>query len=311
MRFLWRITLLALALFTTRGATFSESFAVEPSAWRAHNSSAFAWDPGAENLRVTWDSREPNAFFYYPLPWTLTRAETFMVELTLRLDDLQLAIDPTKTYTFPLCFGFLNLAQATRPDYFRGSGIHAVYGPRSVVEFSYFPDAGLDPTVGPIVASTNNQITFAHTHPLELAVGETYRITLQFTAQTLRTTILRNGESIGAIAPVAANRGDFNIDAFSIHSYNHGQQSPPQFAGSLLAHGIVDDVVITCPDPPVGRLSITSQAITFQGKAGWRYELQRTTDFSAWEAAGSQTGIEGEMSFPASQGFYRVAAFRE
>lgn len=311
MRSLCIILTVALALISTRGATFTETFSAEPVAWRAHNGSAFRWDSEAKNLAVTWDSREPNAFFYVPLSWTLTRAEIFEVEFTLRIDDLQLGVNPAKAETFPLCLGFLNVAQATRPDYFRGSGVHVVYGPRSIVEFAYFADAGLDPTIGPIIASTNNQITFAHTHPLELTPGETYRIKLHYEALTLSTTILHNGEAHGSPLPVSASRGDFRIDAFSIHSYNDGQQNPPQFAGSLLAHGIIDDIVITYTDPPIERIAVTTDSITFHGRTGWRYELQHTADFSAWEPAASQAGVNGEMSFPAATGFFRVAAFRE
>lgn len=316
---------LAVALVSAAGATFVETFESEPLRWQLHNepASAFAWSPQNQNLEVTWDSRQPNTFFMRPLPFALRRTDAFSIELTLTLNAVQLGIDPTKPNTFPLAFGFINVAEALRENYYRGSGVNAQTGARSVVEFAYFPDAGLDATVGPIIASTNNRIAFAHTHPMELLAGETYRVRMSFdpATQQLQTTILRNGESIGAIRSVTfpASYGDFRVDAFSIHSYSGEGQSPPDYAGSLLASGIIDDVIITFPDPPriemTGAKTDSGFVATTIALSGWRYELQRTGDFEQWTtvAAANGTGAEIELvdtTPPTTHSSYRLAASR-
>jgi hypothetical protein len=311
------------------GATFSESFATEPVAWEAWNADAFRWDASAQNLAVTWDSRATNSFFYYRLPFELTRRDSFAVEFTLRLDDLAVGIDPNKPSTFEVGLGFMNVAEAKRPNYFRGSGVNPVNGARSLVEFSYFPASGpIDATVAPVMVSTNNQFAYSHSFPVELAMGETYRVRMAFDAatQVLATSILHNGAPYGEppdntirSLTYPAAFGDFRVDAFSINSYSDAGQSPPQFAGSLLAHGIVDDVVITWPDPPIGKLSGGFVGgvwgVKFSGRSGWRYLLERTTNFVGWQEVASALGIDGEIELKDETGigeraFYRVRAER-
>jgi hypothetical protein len=322
------ILLLMVALVRATGATFSESFSTESGEWEVWNPGAFRWDSEAQNLAVTWDSRGTNAFFYYKLPMTLTRRDDFSAELTLRFEDIVVGIDAAKPSTFLICFGFVNLEQVKRTNYFRGSGVNAATGPRSVVEFGYFPEAGIiDATVGPIVASTNNQIAYSHSHPVELTPGESFRIRIAFdsAAQILRTTILRNGEAYGeppdnTIRPLnyTANFGDFAIDAFSITSYSDAGQTPPQFAGSVLAHGTVDDVVIVWPDAAVSNIGGSFQdgrwVVEFSGQVGWNYFLERSLDFVNWERVAVTTGAgEGRLideGVVGEHAFYRVAAER-
>lgn len=314
--FLW------IALVSTTGAIFTDSFITEPIAWRAHNSGAVQWDSSAQNLAVTWDSRRTNSFFYYALPFALNRQDTFSFELTLRLDDVQIGIDPAKKSTFELCFGFLDLAQALRTNYFRGSGVSALSGPRGLVEFDYFPDSGFGATIGPVVVSTNNQIAYAHTFPVELMPGETYRVKLAFdpVAQKLNTTLVHDGEPIPIESvQYTADFRDFRVDAFSIHSYSDAGQSPPQFSGSLLAHGTIDDVVVTWPDPPIGTISLRREGFSwiasFAGNTGWTYALERSIDLNAWEQITNASGFDGTVNLtdadaPAQRAFYRVVATR-
>jgi hypothetical protein len=317
-----------VALVSTMGATFLEIFSREPSSWRIHNPGAFAWDATAQNLAVTWDSRQTNAFFYYKLPMTLTRRDSFAVEFTLHLEDIRLAINPAKTATFPLCLGFLNLSEATRTNYYRGSGVNAQNGPRSVVEFAYFPEDVFEATVGPIIASTNNQIAFSHSHPVQMLGGETYRVRMAFDAdaQVLSTTMQHNGAPYGepethAIRPLPypAESGDFRVDAFSIHSYSDAGQVPEKYAGSLLAHGRIDDVVITWPEPPLQSIAGARiggiWTVSFDGKVGWNYALERTSDFARWDRITQMPGVEGAMQLIdetplADSAFYRVVAER-
>jgi len=329
MKFIRAFFSLWVALRSISGATFTDDFASLPTAWLEHNGGAVVWDAEAKNLRVTWDSRETNSFFYFQLPWTLTRSESFSAEFTLRLDDLMLGADPAKANTFPLAVGFLNFTQATRTNYYRGAGTSAANGPRGVVEFSYFPDGGLDATIAPIIASTNNQIAVSHTHPVELAAGEIYRIRFGFDAATqqLTTAIWLNGEPYGeppdgTIRPLnyPTSFGDFAVDIFSIHSYSHAGQTPPQFAGSLLAHGTIDDVVITWPEAPISRIAGRWQdgawVVSFVARFGWTYNLLRATEVSgAWDEVTSLVGRDGWMELRdeapvVGSAFYKVSANR-
>ena len=318
------IVLLMVALVRATGATFTESFATEPTAWRIWNPGAFQWDAEEQNLAVTWDSRQTNAFFYYKLPLTLTRQDNFAVEFTLRFDDLQVGIDPAKDSTFEICIGFLNLRNAMRTNYFRGSGVNAITGARSIAEFSYFPDSGLGATVAMEMVSTNNQFAYSHTFPVELAVGEAYRVKMSFDAgtQVLSTEILRNGEPYGeppnnTIHPLnyTSNFGDFDLDAFSITSYSDAGQSP-QYAGSVLAHGMVDDVVITWPDPPIKTIQGFREGdkwvVHFEAMGSWVYSLERTADFQTWSEVATGTGVSelADDNPPVEQAFYRVSARR-
>jgi hypothetical protein len=43
-----------------------------------------------------------------------------------------------RKFDVSICFGFVNLREAKRTNYFRGSGVNATTGPRSIAEFAYF-----------------------------------------------------------------------------------------------------------------------------------------------------------------------------
>jgi hypothetical protein len=62
------ILLLMVALVVQRARLSPNRSRHEPTAWQIWNPGAFQWDADAQNLAVTWDSRETNAFFYYKLP---------------------------------------------------------------------------------------------------------------------------------------------------------------------------------------------------------------------------------------------------
>jgi hypothetical protein len=322
------ILLLIVVLVRAAGATFTETFSADPMEWEVWNPGAFEWDSDAKNLKVTWDSRQTNAFFYYKLPMTLTRQDAFAVEFTLRFDDLMLGIDPAKSSTFAICVGFLNLAEAKRTNYFRGSGVQATTGARSIAEFTCFPGSGfIDPTVGMALVSSNNQFAYSHSFPVDLTLSDIFRVKMSFdpAAQVMSMQLLRNGEAYGeepnnTIDPLnySSSFGDFRLDAFSITSYSDAGQNPPQFAGSVLAHGVVDDVVITWPDAPVSDISGGFQAgrwtVEFVGQAGWNYFLERTIDFTTWERVASGAGVAvvqlTDDPAPPQNAFYRVAAER-
>lgn len=330
----FRILVLLAALVSSGAATFRDSFELGDNTatvngfrqWRSFNEGIVQWNTNSGRLDVTWDSRKTNSFYYYPLPVAMTRSNSFAFELTLRLSDLQIGIDPSKNSTFEICIGFLNLAEATRTNYFRGSGVNSIYGARSVIEFTYFPDDGFGATVGTIIASTNNQIAYSHTFPVELALETAYHIRVAFDAstQSLTTAIDVNGAPHGEppentirTLRYPAEYGDFRVDAFSIHSYSDAGQIPPQFAGSILAHGTIDDVSITYVDEPIDRIEKWGLDSGFWSRiksyAGWNYRIERTIDFANWETVETIAGTGGEIESrdlapPPTAAFYRWVA---
>jgi hypothetical protein len=83
------IVLLMVALVRATGATFSESFSrrLPTSVADLESRRISVWDSEAQNLAVTWDSRQTNAFFYLQaaIHDFNSRAMNFQVEFTLRL----------------------------------------------------------------------------------------------------------------------------------------------------------------------------------------------------------------------------------
>ncbi|HUS37193.1 MAG TPA: hypothetical protein VM680_17740 [Verrucomicrobiae bacterium] len=317
MNFLHSLVAALCVVTTVFGGTYTENFNSAPTNWASWNPGAVRWDEQAGNLAVTWDSRQTNSFFYFRLPYPMTLKDEFGVEFNLRLDHVELGINPGKNSTFPLCVGFLNLGQAQRTNYFRGSGVNSETGPRSVVEFAYFPDSGFEPTVGPIIASTNNQIAYRHHHPVELKIGQTYRIRIQWVnhLRRLYTPIFQNGELAYTILPLDYPQqfGDFAVDAFSIHSYSDAGQSPPQFAGSLLARGVIDDVVFTFYDHPIGILrSAAPGTVEFRPDQTRTHTLERSLDLVLWSAVPARITISPlfwqleDTNRPSDRAFYRV-----
>jgi hypothetical protein len=85
----------------------------------------------------------------------------------------------------------------------------------------------------------------------------------------------------------------------------------------VLAHGAIDNVVLITP-PPIdkqsGRLLQGAWEASFASRAGWNYQLKRSTDLKTWEKAGDTVPGTGETLVlrdptpPAGAAFYRVQA---
>ena len=100
----------------------------------------FDWNSTNQNLRVTWDSSQPNSYFYHPLGAQFTRYDDFSVEFDLRLNDIASGVEPGKTGPLEIGFGFLNFAGATSTNFMRG----AWGGAPNVAEFDYYPSGYYD-----------------------------------------------------------------------------------------------------------------------------------------------------------------------
>ncbi|MFO1488425.1 MAG: hypothetical protein U1F65_08100 [Verrucomicrobiota bacterium] len=315
-----------LLLFTARlpAATWSESFATSPFAggWTAYGSTnLFQWAATNANLAVTWDSSQTNSFLFHPLGTILTKSDDFGFAFELTLADIAIGVNSNKPYTFELAAGFVNQAVATNANYRRGV-VAAGTGARNLCEFDYFPDSGYGATISPTMISTNStfsQFISGFSFPLELDTGAVFTVSMNYTAadKTLRTIVTRNGEPFGPVDDVILPSGfkDFRLDQFAIASY-----SDLGADGSLLAHGTVDNVVVTVPPPPVKNLSglFTNQVwrAGFVSRSNWVYTLERSADFRTWTnaclpTAGNATNLFLEdLQPPAGGAFYRVKGER-
>jgi len=332
-----RIRSLAFAglfvLSAAHAATITENFINNPlqNGWQVFgDTNLFQWNSVNQNLAVTWDSSQTNSYFYHPLGTILTRADNFSVAFDLRLNDFVAGIDPQLPSTFPLSVGFLNLAEASQPGFLRGTG----YSAQDLAEFSFFPDPGGAWIYGPsltavMIDSTGFNYSSGGYDPDSLTTNDIYRVNLTYTASNsnMVMTLTRNNEMFvsNCVAHLGTNFTDFSVDAISISSYSQAGQDTNNyggviFAGSILAHGAVDNFVITLPPPPVKNLTGAFSNRLWQGqfisRSNWLYTLERTTNCVSWTDVSTSTSGTGTNLFlpdtnaPADKAFYRVRAER-
>ncbi|HUR46696.1 MAG TPA: hypothetical protein VMZ27_12535 [Candidatus Saccharimonadales bacterium] len=313
-------------------AVYVENFASNPSlrSWHAFGqANLFQWDSFNENVNVTWDSSQPNSFFYWNLGTVLTKTDDFSFSFDLRLKDIQFGASPGRSNTFQIAAGLMNFRSATNSNYYRGAGTSATYGVKNIVEWDFFPDDGYGATWATTVVSTNNRWLPAHNFPLELTPGAFYRISVSYTAsnQTLVTRATKNGAAYG-LPPdnslqslILSSQPDFRLDTFAIMSYSDTIQiGPTSDWGSILAHGVVDNISISVPAPPLGLLAIkrtnSTPRIEFSSKTNWQYTLERTTNLLSWTAANNPSNGNGSLlslqdsNSASAKGFYRIRAER-
>jgi hypothetical protein len=321
----WTLLWLAAAL-PSRAAAIAENFTLNPAqrGWRIFGDEVlFHWNSTNQNLEVTWDSSRTNSLFHLPLNTVLTKSDDFSLGFDLRLHDIAIGVNTEKPYTFQIAIGFCKFSSITRTNFFRGAGVNLAYGPRNLVEFNYFPDSGFGATIAPTVVSTNNDIRFSDNHPLELTVNDLFHVEMVYTTsnQVLRTVMTRNGSAFGPIRNLSlAGFPDFRVDTFAVISYSDAGQSPPQYAGSILAHGTIDNVDWTVPNPPLGTLRAAragnSFGVDFDARANWLYRLEVTSNFQQWsfvaERVASTNGplFLQEIEPSPNHSLYRVVADR-
>ena len=324
MRQLLLILFCASSIHAANDWVLREDFATAPATWRGFgNTNLFVWNSTNQNLDVTWDSAQTNSYFYLPLNLTVTRSDDFRVKFTLLMSEIATGTDPLKPYTFELAAGLINTTNAFDPQMFRGSGINVLHGPRNLVEFDYFPDSGLGATISPTIASKDNQIAFSDNHPFEIIPGVKYQIEMAYSSSnaTLSTIILADGEPFGPIndLTIPTRFTNFVVNAFAVSSYSDAGQNPPQFAGSLLARGALDDVEITIyhhPTLQIARAENGNPVVQFDTESGWNYSMEASADLLNWVEVGSLiegTGAKIAEPLPLSEPyrFFRVRAERQ
>jgi hypothetical protein len=306
-----------------------ENFASDPVArdWESFgDADLLHWNRDDENLAVTWDSSRPNSYFRLPLGTIMTRRDDFDVSLDLFLNDFAAGVNSEKPGTLQLAFGFQNRADASKTNFFRAVPNAAP----NLVEFNFMPDTGFGPTIWPAVMSTNGAMNYSGASDFSvfnLPTGQWMQISFVYRGsnETATISVKADGELVGpiTIAHLATNDvafgkkfTQFKVDAFAIASYSDDGQSGP-FSGSLLAHGMVDNVVVTFPSPPIrnltGRFQNGAWAVSLLSRTNWNYQLQVSDELRSWTSIGDGANGSGDTiqlndtSFR-SAGFYRVAA---
>jgi hypothetical protein len=318
-----RLFLLAALMAASSGkaVTLTENFAANPlqHGWQIFgDTNLFQWDSTNQNLDVTWDSSQPNSYFYHPLGTILACDNDFSLAFDLQLNEAEAG-----GYGFELAIGFLNLAEATNANFLRGTG----YNSPDLVELDYFPDVGYGPTVWPAFVDTNSDFNYNGSSDYAIYgpnLGDWYHIVMTYTAsnQVMVTTMtdLEQASGVTIIDPLDLTNSeypftDFRVDTLSISSYQDTDSG-----GSIYAQGVVGNFVVTLPPPPVqnltGAFSNDVWQAQFCSQTNWLYTLERTGDFQCWTNISPATCGNGTNLFlqdinpPADKAFYRVSASR-
>lgn len=321
------ISALACLIATCSGnaATLAENFSTDPlrDGWQVFgDTNLFAWDSTNQNLDVTWDSSQPNSYFYHSLGTILTANDDFTLSF-----DLQLNVAQASGYSFELAIGFFNLAQATNAGFQRSTGLNSP----DLVEFDYFPDTGFGATVWPIFVDTNSTFNWNGASDYAIyapIIGDWYHIVMTYTASNLAmVTTMTNFEQTSGVTiidPLNLSNTlystgipftDYRVDTLSVSSYQDDG-----FGDSIYAQGVVGNIVATLPPPPIrnlaGAFSNGVWQVKFCSRDYWLYTLQRTANFQSWTNISPATPGNGtnlvlqDPSPPPDKAFYRVSASR-
>jgi hypothetical protein len=327
---------LFLNLCAARAAVITEDFSTNPlqNGWHVFGATnLFAWDSTNQCLDVTWDSTQPNSYFYHPLDGYLTRNDDFCFQFDLLLTDIASNVEPGKTGPLQVAVGFENYADATNADFVRGLGEVS-----DIAEVNYYPTGYyvFGNTVYPspntfAPAFVSDAATFSPNilnpyYVLEFPTNILIHVTMTFSAddQTASVTATTNGIPIGLVPPLVldsptnsnfTNTDNYVVTMFSISSFT----SIGDPYDSLLAHGTIANLQITLPPPAqnlMGSFSNSIWQVQFNDKTNWLYTLERTTNFVAWtDASGAVPGngtnlVLQDAAAPPGRAFYRVRANR-
>lgn len=303
-------------------ATVEENFSSDPlqNGWKIFgNTNLFQWDSTDQNLDVTWDSSQTNSYFYYALGTILARDDSFDLSFDLMFQDYASGTTPGKPYDFEAAIGFLNLANATQTNFSRGAGINKTYGPVNLLEFDFFPAFSIyQPTISQVIVSTNNVWLYNNNNLLDLTPGQWFHVDMNYNGagRMLTTVVTNNGVQYGMTQTISVPTNfDFRVTAISVNSY-----SDQNATGSILAHGTVDNFVVTVPPPPVqnliGGFTNSFWQTQFSSRSNWFYTLQQSPDLQSWTNVSAATPgnatnlVLVDANPPTDKAFYRVSAQR-
>jgi hypothetical protein len=305
------------------GTILSESFTNNPAAdgWQTFgNSNLFTWDSTNHDLQVTWDSTQPNSYFYHSLGAILTSNDDFTLSFDLLLNDANTNADGTNA--LQLAIGFLSLEEALSTNYIVGTG-----GNRSnVAEFDFFPGvSGSLPSLDATLIDTNGYYFFAY-NDVPWNFGTLYQVVIHHPANTSTLTgqVLVNGQ---IYAPLPGNgseggiynegTGDFRLDTLAISSFSDVDSAGYGYGpSSITAHGIVNNILVT--ELPIayvwGSLTNNIWQVQFWSYPGWNYTLEKSPDLQTWSPlTASAAGTGGQITLLDTNAaqqtqFYRVLA---
>jgi hypothetical protein len=313
-------------LSTLHAGTIAEDFSHDPAldGWRVFgDSSLFQWDAVAHNLRVTWDSSQPNSYFYHPLGTILGTNDDFSISFDLYLTDYAAGLTDDTSFPFQLAAGLQNFAEASLSGFLVGTGANAP----DLAEFDFFPPAsGFAASVDPTFIDSANIFSSNAYGYVALPTGIVMRVSLDYTTsnQTAVLTITTNGAAV--LPPMAVNLtvtnayentrfGDYHLDTFAVESYSGAESG-----SSVLAHGTIGNVLLVVPPPPVtllqGSLVNGVGQVQFASLTNWNYILQCSADLQTWlPAAPPAAGTGGNLILQDTNSmqphqFYRVNALR-
>jgi len=299
--------LVASVVSTGSAALLHEKFVTNPvlDGWSAYgNTNLFAWDATNQVINVTWDSTQPNSFFYHPLDRTYSIADGFLVQFDLQLSD---AVTPDG-FQSELGVGLFQFSAATNTDYLRTYATTP-----NVCEFDYFPvdDQGDAASIDATLLDASANLYFAFdAQPLN--PGVTYHVLLihQPGASVISEKVFTNGLVFSSVTNAYSSGpiGDFQLDTLSISSYQSGG------FGDILAHGTVGNLAFASP-LPVGWLQTPAAGqVEFRSDTHWLYTLEESADFQTWTPAAAAVFGNGAnlrlqaTNPPADRAGYRVEA---
>lgn len=308
--------ILALAsvsvLSVVRATTITENFTNDPSldGWQVFgDTNLFQWDSTNHVLDVTWDSSQPNSYFYRPLGLTLTTNDSFCVQFDLQVND---AI--AGGYGAPLAVGLLHLSDATNAWFSR-----AFVTSPNLFEFDYYPadDFGDPASIAASLVDTATNFYFTY-DDVTLNPGVTYHILLLHQAGTsaISGEVFANGQLVSSLPNIytdypAGDAGAFQLDTLSISSFSDDGYD------TILAHGTVDNFVVTLP-PVVRNFTGALSNGVWQAQCGtytdWLYTLERSTNLISWSDVSTSVNGTGDIlilsdtNAPVDRAFYRVRA---
>jgi hypothetical protein len=303
----------------------TQDFSSNPATngWQSFgNTNFFVWDSTNQNLNVTWDSSKSNSYFYHSLERTLTRNDDYSLSFDIRLDDVGPADD--LLYSFEFGIGLLDIDNAKQPGFLRGTGFDAP----NVAEIAYFRHDmfGGPDTLYPTFIGSDNTFNYnpggTDSTNYTLTPGEWHHLSLTFTASNqiaVMTVVNAASNHTGTVVQLLnTSFTDYQVNAFSISSYSDAGQFP-DFAGSILAHGRMDNLVINIPPPAqnlTGAFSNDTWQVQFNNRPNWVYTLERSIDFQSWSNASVTLPGNGALltlqdtNSVSGKAFYRVRADR-
>jgi hypothetical protein len=302
------VGLFVLSVAFASDTIVKEKFTTDPlqNGWQVFgDTNLFQWDSTNQNLDITWDSSQPNSYFYHPLGATFTKADSFCVLFDLNLTDA------SATGYFELAIGLCNLADSTSTNFSRANGVSP-----NLFEFDYFPDGpdSFGPSIDATLVDANDNFYFAYDDSQPLADGVTYRVVLIHRAgeSTISGAVYTNGQIFTSLPKIDAyGADDFSLDTLAISSYT---TTDDIYGDSLFAHSTVDNLAFASP-LPVGTVNaIAAGAIQFSSDTNWLYTLEQSADFKTWTPAappsfGNGTNLMLQATnLPPDKSFYRVRA---